>query len=117
MKRFLFCIQFFVLAFIGVSQNAANKVYTVKKDKAASIKSFNQIIPDFPKNITWVSMEITVNVGGKHGTKIFKGNNLDALNLSFLGQAKANSFIFLSMKCKVASGEVLYRKYRIKVIE
>ena len=117
MKNFLFCIQFFLLVSISISQNAANKVYTVKKDKAASIKSFNQIIPDFPKNITWVSMEITLNVGGKHGTKYFKGSNLDGINLSFLSQAKANSFIFLSMKCKMASGEILYRKYRIKVVE
>ena len=117
MKSFLFYIQFFLLISVGFSQNAANKVYTVKKDKTANIKSLNQIIPDFPKNITWVSMEITVNVGGKHGTKYFKGTNLDGINLSFLSQAKVNSFIFITLKCKVASGEVLYRKYRIKVIE
>lgn len=105
------------MASVGVSQNAANKIYTVKKDKAQNIKSFNEIIPDFPKKITWISMEIMVNVGGKHGTKYFKGNNLDGINLSFLSQAKINSFIFLSMKCKVESGEILYRKYRIKVVE
>jgi hypothetical protein len=98
-------------------KTAGNKIYTLKKDKAASIKSFNQIIPDFPKNITWVSMEITVNVGGKHGTKYFKGSNLDGINLSFLSQAKVNSFIFISLKCKIASGEILYRKYRVKVVE
>jgi hypothetical protein len=117
MRYYLFCIQFFLLVSIGISQNAANKVYTVKKDKIATLKSLNQIIPDFPKNITWVSMEITVNVGGKHGTKHFKGSNLDGIKLSFLSQAKVNSFIFLSMKCKVASGEILYRKYRVKVVE
>ena len=117
MKHYFFCIQFFLLVSFGFSQNAANKVYTVKKDKTANIKSLNQIIPDFPKNITWVSMEITVNVGGKHGTKYFKGTNLDGINLSFLNQAKVNSFVFVTLKCKVESGEVLYRKYRIKVIE
>ncbi len=117
MRHFLFCIQFFLLVSIGVSQNSANKVYTVKKEKAASIKSFNQIIPDFPKKITWFSLEIMVNVGGKHGSKFFKGTDPNTINLSFLGQAKVNSFIFLSLKCKVESGEVLYRKYRIKVIE
>jgi hypothetical protein len=63
-----------LLVSIGFSQNAGNKIYTLKKDKAASIKSFNQIIPDFPKNITWVSMESNVNVGGKHGYKIFQRN-------------------------------------------
>jgi hypothetical protein len=117
MRCYLFYIQFFLLVSIGFSQNAGNKIYTLKKDKAASIKSFNQIIPDFPKNITWVSMEITVNVGGKHGTKYFKGSNLDGINLSFLSQAKVNSFIFISLKCKIASGEILYRKYRVKVVE
>jgi hypothetical protein len=117
MRCYLFYIQFFLLVSIGFSQTAANKIYTLKKDKAASIKSFNQIIPDFPKNITWVSMEITVNVGGKHGTKYFKGSNLDGINLSFLSQAKVNSFIFISLKCKIASGEILYRKYRVKVVE
>jgi hypothetical protein len=117
MRCYLFSIQFFLLVSIGFSQNAGNKIYTLKKDKAASIKSFNQIIPDFPKNITWVSMEITVNVGGKHGTKYFKGSNLDGINLSFLSQAKVNSFIFISLKCKIASGEILYRKYRVKVVE
>ena len=117
MRAYLFCIQLFLLASIGISQNVANKVYTVKKEKVASIKSLNQIIPDFPKNITWVSMEVTVNLGGKHGSKFFKGSNLDGINLSFLSQAKVNSFIFLSMKCKVASGEILYRKYRVKVLE
>jgi hypothetical protein len=83
----------------------------------SNIKSFNQIIPDFPKNMTWVSLEITVNVGGKHGTKYFKGNNLDGINLSFLSQAKVNSFVFVTMKCKNSSAEVLHRKYRIKIIE
>ena len=117
MKCFLLCIQFFILVSFAFSQNSAKKVYTVKKDKVANLKSFNQIISDFPKNITWVSMEITVNVGGKHGTKYFKGSNLDGINLAFLNQAKVNSFIFLSMKCKVTSGEILYRKYRIKVVE
>lgn len=117
MRFYLFCIQLFLLLSIGVSQNASNKVYTVKKDKLTNIKSFNQIIPDFPKNITWVSLEITLNIGGKHGTKYFKGSNLDGVNLSFLSQAKANSLIFLSMKCKVGSGEILYRKYRIKILE
>ena len=117
MKYYLFCIQFFLLVSIGISQNAANKVYTVKKEKAAGIKSMNQIIPDFPKNITWVSLEITVNVGGKHGTKYFKGSNLDGINLSFLSQAKVNSFIFVTLKCKVASGEIVYRKYRVQVVE
>jgi hypothetical protein len=117
MKHYFFCIQFFFLVYFGFSQNAANKVYTVKKEKVASVKSFNQIIPDFPKNITWVSMEITLNIGGKHGTKYFKGTNLDGINLSFLNQAKVNSFVFVTLKCKVESGEVLYRKYRIKVVE
>lgn len=117
MRHFLFCIQFFLLVSIAASQNSANKVYTIKKEKASNIKSINQIIPDFPKQITWFSMEIIVNVGGKHGSKFFKGTNPNTINYSFLGQAKANSFIFLSLKCKVESGEVLYRKYRIKVIE
>ena len=117
MKYYFFCIQLFLLVSIGFSQDAANKVYTLKKEKAQNVKSFNEIIPDFPKKISWVSMEITVNVGGKHGTKYFKGNNLDGMNLSFLSQAKVNSFVFLTMKCKIESGEVLYRKYRIKVIE
>lgn len=117
MRYYLGCIQFFLLVSIGISQNTANKVYTIKKEKVASVKSFNQIIPDFPKNITWVSLEIIVNVGGKHGTKYFKGSNLDGINLSFLSQAKVNSFIFITMKCKVESGEVLYRKYRVKVVE
>lgn len=49
MRYYLFCIQFFLLVSIGISQNAANKVYTVKKDKIATLKSLNQIIPDFPK--------------------------------------------------------------------
>jgi hypothetical protein len=61
-------------------------------------------------------MEITINVGGKRGTKHFKGSNLDGINLSFLSQAKVNSLIFLSMKCKVASGEILYRKYRLRLL-
>jgi hypothetical protein len=117
MKSFLFSIQFFLLLSIGVSQNAGNKIYTLKKDKAASIKSFNQIIPDFPKNITWFSMEVMVNVGGKHGSKFFKGTDPNTINFSFLSQAKVNSFIFISLKCKIASGEILYRKYRVKVVE
>ncbi len=117
MRNYLFCIQFFLLVSIGISQNLANKVYTVKKTKVQSTKSFSEIIPDFPKKITWVSLDIALNVGGKHGTKSFKGTNADGINLSFLTQAKVNSFIFLSMKCKVESGEVLYRKYKIKVVE
>lgn len=117
MRCYLFYIQFFLLVSIGFSQTAANKVYTVKKDKVAGIKSLNQIIPDFPKNITWFSMEVMVNVGGKHGSKFFKGTDPNTINFSFLSQAKVNSFIFISMKCKIASGEILYRKYRVKVVE
>ena len=117
MRYYLFCTLFLLHISIGFSQNSTNKVYTLKKDKAINVKSFNQIIPDFPKNITWISMEIILNIGGKHGTKYFKGTNLDGINLAFLSQAKVNSFIFLSMKCKVTSGEILYRKYRIKVVE
>ncbi len=117
MRHSLFCIQFFLLISISFSQNEANKVYTVKKEKATNIKSFNQIIPDFPKNITWFSMEIMANVGGKHGSKFFKGADPNKINFSFLAQAKVNSFVFVTLKCKVASGEVLYRKYRVKVVE
>lgn len=117
MRYYLFCIQFFLLVSIGVAQNSANKVYTVKKDKVAAIKSLNQIIPDFPKNITWYSLEIMVNVGGKHGSKFFKGTNPNTINFSFLGQAKINSFVFVTLKCKTQSGETLYRKYRVKVLE
>jgi hypothetical protein len=117
MRYYLLCIQFFLLVSTGVSQNTTNKVYTIKKEKTSIIKSFNQIIPDFPKKITWFSLEIMVNVGGKHGSKFFKGTDPNTIKLSFLGQAKVNSFVFLSLKCKVESGEVLYRKYRIRVVE
>ena len=117
MRRFLLCIQFLLLIFISISQNPTNKIYTVKKQKIGSIKSLNEIIPDFPKNITWFSMELMVNVGGKHGTKYFKGTNPNTIKFSFLSQAKANSFVFLTLKCKVESGEVVYKKYRIKVVE
>ena len=117
MRNFLFCIQFCLLISVGISQNAVNKVYTVKKEKAASIKSLNQIIPDFPKKTTWFSMEIMVNVGGKHGSKFFKGTDPSKINFSFLSQVKVNSFVFVTLKCKTESGEVLYRKYRVKVVE
>ncbi|MES2761668.1 MAG: hypothetical protein V4677_05655 [Bacteroidota bacterium] len=117
MRYYLFCIQLFLLVSVGFSQAAANKVYTVKKEKAANIKSPNEIIPDFPKKITWFSMEMIVNVGGKHGSKIFKGTDPSKINFSFLSQAKANSFVFVNLKCKIESGEVLYRRYKVKVVE
>lgn len=117
MKYYLFCIQFFLLVSIGISQNTGAKIYTVTKQKASNVKSFNEIIPDFPKSVSWFSMELVVNVGGKHGKKMYKGNNINGINLSFLSQAKINSFIFLSMKYKVENGEVFYRKYKIKVTE
>lgn len=117
MRYFLLYIHFFLLVLNGISQSPSQKIYTIKKDKVASVKSFNQIVPDFPKKIQWFSMEIMVNVGGKHGSKFFKGNDPNAINLSFLSQAKANSFVFISLKCRVESGEMIYKKYRIKITE
>ena len=117
MRYYLFCIQFFLLVSLGISQNTTNKTYTVKKERLAKIKSFNEMIPDFPKKFSWISLEVTVNVGGKHGTKYFKGSSLDGANLSFLGQAKSNSFIFISMKCRLENGEALYKKYKVNVVE
>ena len=117
MRYYLFCIQFFFLVSLGISQNAVNKVYTAKQQKAGNIKSLNEIIPDFPKKIIWFSMEMMVNVGGKHGSKFFKGTDPNKINFSFLGQAKVNSFVFVTLKCKTENGEMFYRKYRVKVVE
>lgn len=58
-----------------------------------------------------------VNVGEKHESKCFKGTDPNAINYAFLPRAKVNSFVFVTLKCKVEGGNILNRKYRIKAVE
>lgn len=42
-----------------------------------------------------------VNVGGKYGSKFFKGTNQNTIKFSFLSEAKVNSFILYHLNAKL----------------
>lgn len=69
MKHFL-TLLLIVVPFLMFSQKNPEKNYEIHKEKISGLKSYTEIIVDFPVNAKWISMKVFGNASGHQMSSI-----------------------------------------------
>lgn len=116
MKTYIALI-FILISSISFSQKATEKIYTIKKEKIAIVKSFSEVVSDFPLNAIWMSLNVSANISGKPGAMIYSEKDFDLFKSTFLQKAKVNTIIYIDLKYKRTDGKISSVSYTVKVVE
>ncbi|MBK8369521.1 MAG: hypothetical protein IPL10_19640 [Bacteroidetes bacterium] len=114
--KHLITLILIVFPFLIFSQKNPEKIYEVHQEKVSGLKSYTEIIPDFPINAKWISMTVSGNEGGHPMSSSMTGKDFSMFK-SVLEKSKLNDVIYIDMKYRAQDDKVFSQSYKIKIVK